>query len=128
MITNIGSIPALGNIDCGGVLNFTYTVNNGPLGCQDSDQCSSSFTVLTAENLDATCPAPVELPACSSSADILAAYNAWVLGFTYTGGCNVITNISSIPALGNIDCGGVLNFTYTVQNRSEERRVGEECV
>ena len=39
------------------------------------------------------------LPACGSAANILAAYNDWVDGFFFTGGCAPASNIADVPAL-----------------------------
>jgi len=113
--TNIGSIPALpANVDCAGAnLTFTYSVTSD---CS-TDWCVSTFDVAGDVAVEATCAAPVNITdACTSLADIQSAYDSWVAGFSYTGGCNPATNIGSIPALpANVDCAGAnLTFTYSV--------------
>ncbi len=113
--TNIGSIPALpANVDCAGAnLTFTYSVTSD---CS-TDWCVSTFDVAGDVAVEATCAAPVNITdACTPLADIQSAYDSWVEGFSYTGGCNPATNIGSIPALpANVDCAGAnLTFTYSV--------------
>ncbi len=60
----------------------------------------------------------INIEACQPQSDIEAAYNAWVAGFTYSGGCSSTDNIASIPALpaDAYDNGANLSFTYTVDN------------
>ncbi|MCB9298748.1 MAG: T9SS type A sorting domain-containing protein [Lewinellaceae bacterium] len=110
---NIDNVPALGDLTCGGQLSFTYTATSGPDGCQDMASCNAAFTVAAAEDLTVECPQDPMLPACSTDADILAAYNAWAAGFSFDGGCDVTDNINDVPALGDLTCGGQLSFTYT---------------
>ena len=64
-----------------------------------------------------------QLGPCTRDVDIQIAYDAWVAGFYYDGGCNVETNIATIPqlVLSDINCGGQLTFTYMVQNGPERR-------
>ena len=113
---NMASFPALTDLTCGGVLNFTLTANNIAGGCVDSDEGSSSFTVGTADNLVVTVPDPVVLDACTPAADIQTAYNTWKEGFSVAGGCSPEDNMASFPALTDLTCGGVLNFTLTANN------------
>ncbi|MCB9298750.1 MAG: hypothetical protein H6559_37375 [Lewinellaceae bacterium] len=94
----------LGDLTCGGKLSFTYTATSGPDGCQDAASCNATFTVAAAEDLTVECPTDPMLPACSSTADILAAYNAWVAGFSFDGGCDVSDNIDNVPT-GDLTCG-----------------------
>ena len=118
--TNIAEVPALdmAMIHCGGQLTFTYTATSGSGDCLNGNgTCTATFTVQSAADLVATCPAPVVVPACSSDAAILAAYNTWVAGFGVSGGCSSTSNIGAIPALNSIsNCGGVINFTLIADN------------
>ncbi|WNH12382.1 PKD domain-containing protein [Thalassobellus suaedae] len=114
---NMANFPALTNLTCGGSLNFTLSANNVAGGCVDSaSSAASSFTVQTAPELVATAPAAVNLPACSTTADIQTAYDAWKLGFTVSGGCSPTDNMANFPALTNLTCGGSLNFTLSANN------------
>ena len=110
---NMVDFPALTDLTCGGQLEFIYMVENS---CGQSQSCYSSFTVAPFAELSVTVPAGISLPLCSDTTDIRTAYNAWKAGFTSTGGCNVITNISSFPALTDLACGGTLSFVFTAQN------------
>ncbi|WNH10400.1 gliding motility-associated C-terminal domain-containing protein [Thalassobellus suaedae] len=114
---NMANFPALTDLTCGGSLNFTLSANNVAGGCVDSaSSAASSFTVETAPDLVATAPAAVNLPACSTTADIQTAYDAWKLGFTVSGGCSPTDNMANFPALTNLTCGGSLNFTLSANN------------
>jgi hypothetical protein len=110
---NMIDFPPLTDLSCGGQLDFIYSVSNS---CGQFASCISSFTVDPPAALSITVPTGVSLPLCSSTTDIEAAYNVWKAGFSYTGGCNVTTNIDLIPDLGDITCGGILSFTFTAAN------------
>ncbi|MCO5255958.1 MAG: hypothetical protein M9926_04285, partial [Lentimicrobium sp.] len=117
--SNIAQIPTLPADFCDGVnLSFTYTASDN---CS-SDECTSTFIVAPAPEVEVTCAEPVNLPACTPSVDIQAAYTSWVAGFGYTGGCNVTTNIGQIPQLpANVECiGANLSFTYMVDGDCED--------
>jgi hypothetical protein len=110
--SNINAVPPLpANAHCNGTsLSFTFSVNSD---CE-THSCSSTFNVTAPATLIVNCPAPVTLNSCTPAADILIAYNAWKAGFTYSGDCNVTTNMASFPALpANAHCmGAALSFTY----------------
>ncbi|GAB1451517.1 hypothetical protein MASR2M47_15730 [Draconibacterium sp.] len=110
---NIADIPALTDISCGGQLTFIYTASNT---CGQSQSEISTFTVEPLTELSINIPPGVTLPLCSETTDIQAAYDAWKAGFTTTGGCAVVTNMNTFPALGDIACGGTLTFTFTAEN------------
>jgi hypothetical protein len=110
---NITDIPLLTDITCGGQLEFTYLAENS---CGQSQSCFSTFTVAAAPELILNVPSGVSLPLCSGSNDILTAYNDWKAGFTTSGGCAVITNLDSFPALTDFSCGGTLSFTFIAEN------------
>ncbi|MCB9298755.1 MAG: SprB repeat-containing protein [Lewinellaceae bacterium] len=76
-------------------------------------ECTQEFSWAVFDDaFMVECPADPLLPACSSTADILAAYVAWVDGFSFSGGCTPTDNIVDVPALGDLTCGGQLSFTY----------------
>ncbi len=110
---NLDAFPPLTDLTCGGQLEFTYSVYND---CGQFESCISTFTVEPPEPIVISVPAGVSLPLCSETADILTAYNDWKAAFSYTGGCDVITNIDTFPDLTDISCGGTLSFTYSVRN------------
>ncbi|MEZ5104641.1 MAG: HYR domain-containing protein [Draconibacterium sp.] len=118
VITNIDSIPDLGDITCGGTISFTYTAKNGNSSCEDLQEGTSSFTVAEAPDLIVSCPADTTIEGCLGIQAITDAYDTWVDGFRASGGCNVTTNIDSIPPLGDMVCNGSITFTFIVGNDS----------
>ena len=111
---------------CGGSYTFTLEVQDA---CMDvPETCESTFTVLPSD-LVVSCPDPVSLPACTPLADIQAAYATWVSGFSVTGGCEPISNISGIPTLPeNVAClGANLSFTFTADNGEGYCEDEESC-
>ena len=115
-VTNSGVVSGVS----AGSATFTFTKTS--TGCSAT---TGSITIIA--DLVATCAADPNLAACTSAADILSAYNTWVSGFSYAGGSDVIDNIDDIPALGDLTCGGVLNFTYTVENGPTGCQDSDEC-
>ena len=113
-VDNSAAIPMLqANLYCNGItLEFTYEVE----GDCDSFTGFSSFVVLAPEALVVNVPDPVNLDACTSEEDIMAAYDAWVAGFSFTGDCNADDNIADIPELpADVFCNGAsLEFQYEV--------------
>jgi hypothetical protein len=118
---NIGDIPPLPTALCEGInLSFTYTASDE---CTD-DECTSTFVVAPAEPVEVTCPANVDLPACTSDADIQTAYTAWIAGFSFSGGCGTTDNIVDVPELPANLCAGMnLSFTYTASDECTD----DEC-
>jgi len=78
-----------------------------------SDTVRASFGVAAREAITVDCN--TTSLQCDAT-DISGAYQAWVDGFTYQGGCEgqVSTNISSVPPLSEIDptTGGTLTFEF----------------
>ena len=96
---------------CGGYVDVTWTYASD---CETDYTCIKRFTVTAPATLTIACPTDPNLPACSSAGAIATAYAAWVAGFQTTGGCNVTTNIASVPALPDLTNGGQLTFNYQV--------------
>ena len=102
---------ATSNLSCNGTVIYTYTYTD----------CANLsfvwiFTYTLNSNLVFNCAPSQTLAVCASQSSIQAAYNSWRAGFSFTGGCNSIDNISSFPALpANAHCNGTtLSFTYTI--------------
>jgi len=77
------------------------------------DTCGNQSTCIITITIDQEepiifCPTDTVLMACTSQTDIESAYNNWIAGFTYSGGCNAKDNKDEVPALEDITCGGVL--------------------
>jgi hypothetical protein len=97
---------------CGGEVNIIYEAYDD---CDQYDWCVATFSVAAPDPILIDCPAPVLLPACTPSTDVVAAYNAWELGFTKSGDCNLTDNMAAFPSLVIQSDGSVsLSFTYIV--------------
>jgi hypothetical protein len=118
VVTNIDLLPDLGDITCGGTLTFTYSARNGNSACEDLQEVTSTFTVAEAPDLILSCPPDPNIAGCLGIQAITDAYDTWVDGFRASGGCNITTNIASIPPLGDLVCNGQLTFTFVVGNDS----------
>ncbi len=116
VVTNIASFPPLSDLSCGGTLSFTFNAENGPDGCADPLEGTSTFTVADAPELTVVCPVDPVIPGCLGIQAITDAYDTWVDGFKVFGGCNVTTNIASVPPLGGLVCNGQLTFTFIAQS------------
>ena len=109
---------------CGGYkdVTWTYTVSNAcgtvPAGCNSNGQvtCTKRFTVLAAPAVVMNCGNNVTMPACSTQAQINAAWTAFLCSTTATGGCNGVLIRTSATAPSS--CGGYkdVTWTYTVSN------------
>ena len=127
VIDNMASFPDLGDLTCGGTLSFTYSARNGNSACEDLQEETSTFTVAEAPQLIVTCPDDPMIEGCLGIQAITDAYDTWVDGFRASGGCNITTNIASIPPLGDLVCNGQLTFTFIVGNDSELCSDHVEC-
>jgi hypothetical protein len=106
----------------GGKVEVTFAANDK---CT-SHSYSAYFEIVPAPAVAVSCPDPVILSTCSSYGDILIAYNNWVDGFTFTGGCpDAGDNKVSVPILpANVECAGAsLEFTYSASDRCTD----DEC-
>ncbi|WP_394698151.1 HYR domain-containing protein [uncultured Draconibacterium sp.] len=126
--SNIDSIPELPDLTCGGSVSFVFRAWNGEGKCVDSAVDSSSFTVMDPPPLSITCPPDPNLPGCSGALAITAAYNDWVDGFTASGGCDLVTNIDSIPPLGDLLCNGQLVFEFIARSGENVCSAVDTCV
>ena len=97
---------------------------------QDVEAIVTQYTVL--ERFTVAAPAPVAIscgnnvtvPACSTQAEVTAAWNAFLASTTASGGCNgVLTNnATTAPSL----CGGYkdVTWTYTVGSCGQQSGCG----
>ena len=109
---------------CGGYVDvtWTYTVSNAcgsyPTGCNSNGQltCTKRFTVLAAPAVVMNCGNNVTVPACSTQAQVNAAWTSFLASTTASGGCNGVltSNCTTAPSA----CGGYrdVTWTYTVSN------------
>jgi len=127
LITNIDSFPELGDLSCGGILEFTYRVRNENSTCEDLQEATSTFTVAEAPNLIVSCSPDTTIEGCLGIQAITDAYDTWVDGFRASGGCSITTNIDSIPELGGLICNGSITFTFIVGNDSTLCSAKDSC-
>ena len=87
---------------------------NGMLDAgEDSQSCDFTYMV-TPTALSVMCPDPVNLPACSTADQIMAAYTNWESAFSVTGGCNTSSNINMVSSLPQLICGNPINLNFTL--------------
>jgi hypothetical protein len=113
---------------CGGYVDvtWTYTVSQcgHESGCDYGDmvKCTKRFTVAPPSMIVFKCGDNVTIPAGSTPAQILAAWNAFLASTTASGGCNgKLTN--NAPALPPSACPGGsvdVTWTYTVSQCGKE--------
>ncbi|WP_264520710.1 T9SS type A sorting domain-containing protein [Flavobacterium sp. N1994] len=119
-ITN--NAPTTAPSACGGSVNVTWTYN--VIGCGTSQSCTKTFTVAAPAPVVINCGNVVTLPACSTQAQLNAAWSAFLASTTATGGCNGVLTRSacSAPAL----CGGYVDvtWTYTVSTCGQQSGCG----
>ncbi len=108
-LTTDGTAPGLCD---GGTVNLVWTITD----LCDTITFDADFIVNVPPAVDISCPTDPNIPACTSQTDIEAAYNAWIAGFTFSGGCSSTDNVDEIPALpaDAYDNGADLTFTYVV--------------
>ncbi|RKE90895.1 GEVED domain-containing protein [Ichthyenterobacterium magnum] len=111
---NIGSIPPLPSYDCGTGVNISFDYIATDRCNPNGVTCSSTFVVPGVTGLTVACPTNVDLPACTSAADILLAYNTWKSGFGVNDGDNPTSNIADIPALPAYECRVDVDLSFTL--------------
>ena len=107
---------------CGGSVEVTWTYTATACGGQSSTQtCTRTFTVSEPTPTVFTPGNNVTLPACSTQAQVTAAWNAFLSSANATGGCGgVLTNTATNPPSL---CGGSVNVTFVYTSRS----CGQSC-
>ena len=112
---------------CGGAVDLSFTLsatddcNAVPL------TCTSTFSVAAGVDLAIACPVDVNLGACTTEADILTAYNAWVAGFVVNDGCNTSSNIGDVSALPAFVCGGAVDLSFELSATDDCNAVPLTC-
>ncbi|WCO02406.1 T9SS type A sorting domain-containing protein [Psychroserpens ponticola] len=124
---NLGTFPSLPDFNCGTAvdLNFTYRATDR---CHPNGvTCSSTFYVPGVTGLTVNCPTDVNLDSCTSSADILTAYNLWIAGFGVNNGDSPTSNIGDIPALPAYECGTAIDLSFTLSATDTCNPNGVSC-
>ncbi len=98
----------------GGTTTVTWTVTSS---CEAPVTCSASFSVAAAPPVVLDCQTDMEIPACTSQTDIDAAYAAWIMGTSFSGGCDDATLMDDAPADAPDACdGGTTTVTWSVMS------------
>ena len=99
---------------CGGTATVIWTILSD---CEVDVICSADFTVTAAPVVMETCQIDTTMDACSTQADIDAAFAAWLTGTTATGGCN--TMIANDATVAPDSCGGTATVIWTISSDCE---------
>ena len=107
--------PAVLPAICGGAVEVRWDVNQP---CYPTASCSRTFTVETPTSASLSCGDNVTLPACSTQAQIDAAWAAFKTSATASGGCNgsLSNNAGANPPP---KCGGTVDVTWTYTSGCE---------
>ncbi|MGC4040184.1 MAG: T9SS type A sorting domain-containing protein [Flavobacterium sp.] len=107
--TLTNNAPAQAPSACGGSVAVTWTYN--ATGCGTSQTCTRTFTVASTPAVVFNCGTDVTVPACSTQAQVNAAWTAFLNSTTASGGCggSLTRTQAQAPSL----CGGSVNVTWT---------------
>ncbi|ANE53220.1 hypothetical protein [Flavisolibacter tropicus] len=105
-VTN--NAPASAPAACGGSVAVTWTA----ISACDTLTTTATFTVTAAPALTLPAAQNQTIAACSTQAQVDAAYAAWLASVNASGGCNTsVTN--NAPASAPAACGGSVAVTWT---------------
>jgi hypothetical protein len=101
---------------CGGTVSVTYTVTDR---CYETTTVTRTFTIAAPTAVVFNCGNNVTVPACSTQAQITAAWNAFLTSTTASGGCDGVLTRTECPMPPA--CGGYadVTWTYTVSSCGE---------
>ncbi|WP_291129142.1 T9SS type A sorting domain-containing protein, partial [Flavobacterium sp. UBA7682] len=131
VLTN--NAPANAPSLCGGYVDVTWTYTVGSCGqqsgCgnQNTMTCTKRFTILAPSQVVFNAGNNVTLPACSTQAQVNAAWAAFKASTTASGGCGgVLTN--NAPSNPPSNCGGYVDvtWTYTVGSCGQQSGCGND--
>jgi hypothetical protein len=91
---------------CGGSVTVTFTATDNTCGLTSS--CMATFTVTAAPDITITGVADFTTDECQTQQDVNTAFNLWLDGFSFSGGCNGV-GINDLPITGNCADAATLN-------------------
>ncbi len=92
----------------GGSVVVTFTVTDN---CETTS-CTATFSVTPAPEIQANCPAPVTIEACTSQSEINTAFSNWKAQFGASGGCDASgTDLDDFEA-PNACIGGTVTINF----------------
>jgi hypothetical protein len=107
VLSNNGTTPPS---SCGGSVDvtWTYTSTCAPL----TTTCTKRFTVTAAPAVEFNCGSDVTVAACSTQAQVDAAYASFIASTAASGGCNGSLS-NDAPTAAPAICGGYVDVTWT---------------
>ncbi|NNE27491.1 MAG: hypothetical protein HKN09_11670, partial [Saprospiraceae bacterium] len=101
---------------CGGSTTVTWVVaDEGPSAdCTEDLSCTKTFYVKKPDELIASCPPNVTIPACQSQEYIDIAFKEWLDKFQYVGGCNPKETLFDV--VQPKACGSSTDVEYLVED------------
>ncbi|WP_242158854.1 hypothetical protein, partial [Aestuariivivens sediminis] len=100
---------------CGGAVTVAIFASDE---CQQSENCSATFTVTAAPAVNVVPITDDGIAACNDQGTVDAAYNAWFSGLSITGGCGLNPNIVN-PGPPDA-CGGSSTVTWNATSDCED--------
>ena len=109
-VTESGFDGVLAPSYCGGEVTREYSVYDD---CEQTANCSSTFMVEPPPAVEFWCAEPMSIPGCNTQEYVDTAFEQWLTGFGYTGGCTV-TEIGLEGLVAPDKCGGTVTVEYSV--------------
>ena len=137
--TLTNNAPSTPPSTCGGYVDVTWTYTSTlncsqPSGsCQGQTsqsnvyKCTKRFTVASAPAVTFNCGADKTVTACSTQAQINAAWNSFLASTTYSGGCSNGTLTNNAPSTPPSACGGYVDVTWTYNSNSSCGQTTYSC-
>ncbi|MFB9089940.1 T9SS type A sorting domain-containing protein, partial [Flavobacterium paronense] len=122
--TLTNNAPANAPSACGGYVDVTWTYN--VTGCGQSQACTKRFTVTATPQVVFECGSDKTVPACSTQAQVNAAWTSFLASTTASGGCGIGTLTNNAPANAPSACGGYVDVTW-IYNASNPCGQTEGC-
>jgi subtilisin-like proprotein convertase family protein len=101
---------------CGGSVTIVYTAEDA---CDQTASCSATFTVSAAPVLSVSCPGNETIAACTDPEAVEEAFENWIAGFDFDGGCNATgSDLSGFTAPSF--CGGSVTVVYSATDDCDQ--------
>jgi len=127
--TLTNNAPTVAPGTCGGYVDVTWTYRTntncgqtvscgGQYSSNGTITCTKRFTVASAPAATLNCGNNVIVPACSTQAQVTAAWNAFLASTTVSGGCSIGTLTNNAPTVAPSTCGGYVDVTWTYRTNN----------
>jgi hypothetical protein len=101
---------------CGGSVTIVYTAQDA---CNQTATCSAVFTVNAAPVLTVSCPGNETIAACTDPEAVEEAFETWIAGFDFDGGCNATGSDLSVFSAPSF-CGGSVTVVYSATDDCDQ--------